>query len=401
MKTDTKRLLKRVLFVGKLLLAGVLLVWVLSQAHWHDYVEVKPSGGGGHYAVDPDQSGVPEAHLRVRQGVLWWTTVQVMPTDHFRTVAGEGILRRGIRTSLMRMRIPFFVLAVLAYPICLVLMGIRLWYLLHAQEMRISLWEAVRQTFLGQFFNQIVPGTVGGDLVKAWYLSRMTHRTAAVLVTLFVDRLMGLVELALMSSAMLLLVLGAGWETVDQLRLPIIAVGVVLALSAGVLLFVLSPGFRRLLHLEKLWRKLPIAHHIEAAGRSVALYRRRPAVLAVALLITVAAHVFFIGAAMMIGLALRMEPPVLNYFIYVPLIYVIGAVPVTPGGVGLVEKLYVEFFSSPLVGTSTIVTLAMLARLLPALWGLPGLIVALRSPKIPETDQIEKELEQAEHQEIN
>lgn len=398
-ETKKKGVFKKCLLAGKLLLAGLLMLWVLSQAHWNDYAQLRPELGGQSFAVVADQAGVGPESLRVQEGLWWWAERKVLPLSDFQPVSHGEVVRRGIRSSLVRMRVVFFVLAVLAYPCTLTLMGVRLWYLLGAQSMPVSLWEAIKQTFLGQFFNQVVPGTVGGDLVKAWYISRQTGRTAATIVTLFVDRLMGLVELALMSAVMLAVVLCTGRETVEAMRLPLIAVAVVVGFAGLVLLFILSGRFRRLFHLQKIWGRLSIAHHFEAAGQSVTVFRERPVVLVVALLITVVAHVFFIGGAVMIGLALRMETPVLQYFVYVPLIYTLGAVPVTPGGVGLVERLYLEFFSSPAVGASTVVTLAMLARVLPALWGLPGLLVAIRAPKRPETDELEAELEAAENQE--
>jgi hypothetical protein len=84
--------------------------------------------------------------------------------------------------------------------------------------------------------------------------------------------------------------------------------------------------------------------------------------------------------------------------VYLPLIYIIGAVPITPGGVGLVENLYVEFFQGPGVNASTIVAMAMFARILPMLWGLPGLWVAIHGPKLPPSEQMQQELAEAEKQ---
>jgi len=94
----------------------------------------------------------------------------------------------------------------------------------------------------------------------------------------------------------------------------------------------------------------------------------------------------------MLGMSLHIATPPHTYFIFVPVIYIIGALPLTPGGMGVVEAGYVEFFSSAQCGPSTVLVLAMLARLVPMLISLPGLVVAVTGPKLPPADKIQAEL---------
>ena len=46
-----------------------------------------------------------------------------------------------------------------------------------------------------------MPGAVGGDLLKAWYVTKHTDRKIAGVLSVFVDRLIGLVALVLMAVA--------------------------------------------------------------------------------------------------------------------------------------------------------------------------------------------------------
>ena len=110
------------------------------------------------------------------------------------------------------------------------------------------------------------------------------------------------------------------------------------------------------------------------------------------MIVTFASHVCFIGAIALLGEALAISLPLWNYFVYVPLIFIIGAIPVSPGGVGVVENLYVAFFATAAVGASPILALALLARFVPIFWSLPGLVVALRGAKLPKADQMQAEL---------
>jgi hypothetical protein len=397
---------KRLLLVFKLILASALLVWVFSQAHWSDYVVDKT--GESWVWLDRVEGGkqfVAESHLdALLHGRLSRETRQFNEAS-FVPVAGtdDQYVRKGIASTLATASIPLLVLAVLVFPGNLVIVAVRLWFLLRLQGIYLRLWEVVRLTFLGQFFNMVVPGTVGGDVVKAWYICKHTPRAPAVLVSMFVDRLMGLVELALMAGAMLAFVLLTGRETLQRMQASAITVAVVLAVVAVALAFLLSRRLRQALHLQKLYQKLPIAHHIDAASKAVRIYRRRMGALAQAVAVTFGAHFLFVSSFALMGMALHIDVPFSLYYVYIPLIYIIGAVPITPGGLGVVEKLYVAFFVAAGAAAATttptqVVTLAMLARLLPIFWGLPGLLVAITGPKLPKAEEMEQQLAAAEAQ---
>jgi glycosyltransferase 2 family protein len=49
--------------------------------------------------------------------------------------------------------------------------------------------------FIGMFFNLILPTSVGGDVVRAWYLDHSPGRRLSAFVSVFVDRLSGLLVL--------------------------------------------------------------------------------------------------------------------------------------------------------------------------------------------------------------
>lgn len=384
---------RAVLFAVKGVIAAALLTWVLAQVHWRDYVQARRTGETFSILARLPAEGGSGPRLRVARGLLWWREETLRPLEDFEPLpSSRQVARPGFLSSLREMNVPLAAVASLGFGLSLVLVAGRWWLLLGTQGIRIGYWEAVRLTFLGQFFNAVVPGTVGGDLVKAYYVSKHTPKKAAALLSVFVDRLTGLVGLALMAAGMLLVVLVTGRETFEDMRLPATSVGIILLGLAGVLTFLLSARFRRVLRLERLYRRLPIAHHIAAAADAAALYRRRPGALGKAIGMTLAAQLAFVGFVALTGVSLSIRTPVYSYFVYVPLIYIIGAIPLTPGGVGWVENWYVKLFQSAVCGASPILVLAMVARLVPILWGLPGAAVAVTGARPPKTESIEAEL---------
>ena len=404
-----KKLAKHVFLVLKIALAVVLLVWVLSKAHWGDYVLAKDGSTWSWLPAEGSATQfVSESYLQaVMRGRLRERETREFRPEEFVPVSEQappgdlaaGYVRPGLASSLRHINLTYFALAAACFPLSLLVVGYRFWYLLLIQNIRIGLWEAIRLTFLGQFFNMVVPGTVGGDLVKAWYVSRHTHKTAGVIITIFADRLFGLLELVLMAGGMLTFVLATGLESPVRMKSSIVTVVVSAAITAVMLAMFFSQRLRRLPGLHWLCERLRITHHLRAASQSVRIFKRRPSFVFWTLLITLVGHLLFLGGIALIGQALGLGVPVYLYFVYLPLIYILGAIPITPGGVGWVENLFVEFFRATAAALSGIVALAMLARLLPVFWGLPGLVVAITGPKLPKADQMQEQLDQAEAEE--
>jgi len=384
---------KTILIAAKVVLAIVLLTWVLSKTHWRDYVTTRD---GQTYAVVEPIGYYGQGAFKVSTGMLWWESEKTVPcSDLVRTSKPDEpaqYVYSGFASSIAGVNRWLLALAVTGFLICISTTALRWWMLLRIQDIDVGLWETTRLTFLGHFFNFIVPGTVGGDLVKAYYVSKHTPRTATVLVSIFVDRLLGFTEMSVLAATMIVVALVGGLQTVSQLHQPILAASAVLVALALMLGFLFSDRIRRKLHAQKIWGRLPIAHHLAAAGDAVQLYKKRAGTLAQAIGITVGAHIIFVGAIAMVGMSLSLDVPLWKYFIFIPLIYIAASVPLTPGGVGVVESLYLAAFLSPTCSSSQVLALALIARMIPMFWGLPGAIVAVTGAKIPKVGELEHEL---------
>jgi len=414
-----KKIRKAAMLAAKLLLAAGLLAWVLSGVHWNDYVAATDADGKTtmyaiasvqqHPALEAAYGKGESTWLVVTHGRLWWATDKLVKigeldyTDKKLSDARargdqsvpppsslEEVRRLGVRSAVKEMDIPLLVLACMGFLGSILIIAVRWWFLLRIQDIHIRLWEAVRLTFLGQFFNYVIPGSVGGDLVKAYYVSKHTPRKAAVLVSVFVDRVLGLTELVVLGGVMLIVIVAAGMESFDNLRQPAYVLGAVSVMVAGAFVFLLSPRFRRALRLQKLYQRLPIAHHIAAAGEAATLYRTRLPALVKAIVFTIGAHILVIGSIACIGFSLHMDARWYTYFVFVPVIFIIAAVPITPGAVGLAELLYQMAFAAS--NPSKVIVLALLARLIPMFWGLPGAVVAVTGTKLPKAKEMEAEL---------
>ena len=394
----TKIYKKMLILTAKLLVAGSLLGWVLSKSHWSDYV-TSLDGKKTYAVVKAEPSADNPKTLTVVSGILdgskQWTADAAAFLRPERT---STPIQPGFATTISRMNRFFLLAGFFGFLCSLLVVAVRWWFLLRIQDIFIKLWEAVRLTFLGQFFNTLLPSTVGGDLVKAYYVSKHTPKKGAVLVSVIVDRVLGLTELTMLATIMLAVVLLGGMASLDDLniRRSAIAIGVVIVLICGAMIFLFSRRFRRFFRLEKLYSRLSIAHHIAAAGDAAILYRQRALSLIKAVLMTFGAHLMWVGSLALLGFGLFLHGPGphwYEYFLYIPLIYIIGAIPIAPGSVGLIEGLYLAFFPA---NPSQTLAFALLARLIPIFWGLPGIIVAVTGARLPKADAVQAELGLAE-----
>ncbi len=411
---------KKILFtVAKCLVAAGLLGYVLSMATWDDSVTTKDkqklavlTTKDKHgrevvsYITDSQNKVVG---LNAVAGKLWWKQEkQLALTDLVPITAKDGTpipdpqtgvryMYPGVKSSLTDLRWGILSIAMVGFLVSVLVTAVRWWFLLRLQEIHISLWEAIRLTFLGNFFNMFMPSTVGGDAFKAYYIAKHTPRVGAVLVSIFVDRILGMTELTLLAGVSLAVVLAAGLVQFANVKEAAITVGIVVCVVIGGLTFLLSARFRNMLRLEKIYQRLPIAHHFAAAGDAARLYRQRLGALGKAVAITFGAHVLFVGSIGLIGVSLGLDCPFYNYFVYIPLIYIIGAIPLSVGGAGWVEGLYLFYFGS--LNPNAVLILALMARFVPMIWALPGAVVAVTGPKLPKADQVRAELEAEEAQE--
>lgn len=80
-------------------------------------------------------------------------------------------------------------------------MAFRLKLLMSGHNIALPIKDYIYLTFIGYFFNNFFPTSIGGDIVKAHYASKKTNNTSASYAAILVDRLLG--SLACLSTAMI------------------------------------------------------------------------------------------------------------------------------------------------------------------------------------------------------
>jgi uncharacterized membrane protein YbhN (UPF0104 family) len=142
----------------------------------------------------------------------------------------------GLWATLKLMDPKYLGLSVLLMGVILFLGVIRWQTILKVHGLKLPLSRTLEISFIGHFFNSFLLGSVGGDLLKAYYVARETHhkKTEAV-VTVAVDRIIGLFSMLLLACVMMLLNFDLLAALDAKLKLVI---WIVLAMTGGCAVFI-------------------------------------------------------------------------------------------------------------------------------------------------------------------
>jgi uncharacterized protein (TIRG00374 family) len=262
---------------------------------------------------------------------------------------GEG--RIGIKAALFRPnRWEYFPLALLCYAVLVSQTFVRWHMLVRAQGLPFSLRDAFRLGLVGNYFNTFLPGSVGGDLLKAAVIAREQQRRTVAVSTVLIDRGVGLWGLIALAA----IVGGIFWALgdpaitaqADLMRAVQLAIALmVISLSVFLLLGLLPE--RRAQRFAQRLHAIPRAGKILAEfWRAIWIYRVRGLSIIKALVMAITGHVFtvlgFYFAAMTFQAADEpiQLPDFLQHFVIVPVGMTFQGFFPSPGGIGGGEFIF-------------------------------------------------------------
>ena len=324
MNKKSKAILWHVL---RLAVMAALVAYVVSQAEWND--TVRPDG-------TPVQ-GLKTIAYRLAQE-WWWVA------------AALGVMALQSPIGAVRWRL-----------------------LLGVQGIHITFLESLRLTYIGWFFNNWMPGGTGGDLVKAWYIARRTHQKAEAVTVVFLDRLIGMVSLAVLGAAAVLATLSD--ERVRAARI-ILAVFLGLAAAGGWIFY--SRRLRRLVRLDRLLARLPVGHVVARVDQALFIYRHHKGTVALSVAYSWAAQAASIFAIYFLATGLGSAGRLVQFFVNMPIIFIGWALIPVPGGFGVAEGLAQKLFTASVLGVpaaeaaTLALTMILAFRVVQSAVSLPG-----------------------------
>lgn len=299
-----------------------------------------------------------------------------------------------LTATFRRMNMGAFALALALFVISQGVIGFRWWLLLKSQSIFIDLWAVVRLYLLGWFYNNFMPSSVGGDLIRAWYVTRHTDKRFEAVLSVFVDRAIGLFSTLIIAAFFYLLFLAGQGHGVELAgprnpltlltRHKLIVISVFLG-AAAVLCVLLWHGRTRQM-LKNVWLGVRTRGRMAAAKlRSATIvYCKKPLTILAAFVLTVGMQIVVITGFWILGVSMGIDASVKYYYVFFTLMWVVAALPVSIGGAVVMEGgLAYLFVHLAGVEPEAALALALCQRVVWMIASVPGALIHLIGAHLP------------------
>ncbi|HTI73312.1 MAG TPA: lysylphosphatidylglycerol synthase transmembrane domain-containing protein [Candidatus Limnocylindria bacterium] len=256
--------------------------------------------------------------------------------------------------------------------------GVRWREVLRVQGLNMRLNDITQISLIAHLFNAFLLGSTGGDVWKAYAAAQATHhKKAEAAVTVFVDRVIGI--LALLLFAMVFAI--PNWRLIVEYKRYLAAVMMVASMTFAALAAVVIGFYSDALSHEgwiaRMFHRLPKGDSIAKGLASCRLFGRRPGFMWKMALWSILMNIANIGTYVAVAHGLKLQLPASVLWFVVPAVVCISAVPVTPSGLGVRENLFVWLLAIPAVGFnvkySEALSVSLLGYTISITWSLVGL----------------------------
>jgi glycosyltransferase 2 family protein len=248
--------------------------------------------------------------------------------------------------------------------------------LLKTQGIRLSILSLASSTLIGVFFNNFLPTSIGGDVYRAYDVTKKTGFPMSSSVSvLVVERLSGIIASAMFAVAALFL----GFTAIGG-KSVIVPTVIFLAVSIIIFFLILNPnkfGLKKLAKkiklLEKLFEKLRNVYNTFLTFKKFKLVIIK--VLFYSLTLQLAVVINYWLASRALGISLD-----LTAFIFiVPVVSIISMLPISLGGIGIREGSFVFIMVSLGAQNAKAVMCSLLLLAMTLIMGIiGGLVYAVR-----------------------
>lgn len=245
-----------------------------------------------------------------------------------------------------------------------------------------------KMTLMGLFFNYVMPGGVGGDIIKSVYISRNnTNQKAKAILTILLDRILGLYCMLFVAIVVMLVDIE---HVLSTLTLKAVFFTMLLALifASFVLLTLFSKRFYTLIIL--FFSSLPqkIQNHsftrkIKTLIEDLAAYRNDKRSVILALALSFASQFFAYYSFYFIAQSLGYSMITLGRILIItPIGFIVNALPITPGGVGVGQYAFHHLYEIYYPGLGALGAVSIsISQLITFFLGLFGCYFFIRAKK--------------------
>lgn len=249
----------------------------------------------------------------------------------------------------------FFVSAFLLSYVITFGLSVRLKLLMAGQKIWLPIKDLIYLTFIGFFFNNFLPTSIGGDIVKAYYASKKTNNKTASYAAVLFDRFMGFFS-ALSLAVIGIIFIGGDLDNKRIAAFIFIMLGVaalliLLLLNRKIARFLLPPFFKSGVLSS-------VKEKISKLYNAVNFYRHSFGVLIKTYFLALLLQGFSVLGVYLFISCLGGEISILKLFLVIPIVWIVSMLP-SLNGLGVREGAFVYLLKGD-IGTEMAFAVSLL-----------------------------------------
>lgn len=263
-----------------------------------------------------------------------------------------------------------FIVAIALQVLSFTMANGRWWAILRTDRLNYRFIDLLPQYFIGGFFNNLLPTSTGGDLFRMYYIYKQGHGAALAASPVIVERVIGLVVLVGM-AVVALPFLHADPKMTGALKLSFTSAFIVMMTVLALLRW--RRTYWPIHRFFERWSGIRIVGTLLNIAEAVHLYLQRTTLILVLAVLTVLLQLVEILLFYTLGHGLGSDMPFTAFIVMVPVVFVVAALPITVGGLGVREMAVVALFTAAGMSESHAATTALLFIPVLLIASLPGL----------------------------
>lgn len=267
----------------------------------------------------------------------------------------------------------YFFLAVAVFFLALIPVAFRLRFVIQVQETKLSAAAAYYVNLIALFFNNVLPSSVGGEMMKAYYLYRNSEGQVSVFSAVVVDRLFGLVTMLLISISTIFF-----FDNAQGSHKIMGSIVMLTATTITLAIFIFNKKIVDILcqiHIPLL--PAIFIEKIREIYRAMYEYREHKGIFGSCIALTLVGQTAFIITNYLLARSLAIDIPLGFFFFFVPILLLMGVAP-SVNGIGVREATFL-FYLTEFTTSEKALALSLLTTFFMILVGMiAGVIYAFK-----------------------
>lgn len=252
----------------------------------------------------------------------------------------------------------------------------------YAQKIDVGFGETIMPTYLGVAFNTILPGSVGGDIIRLYYIIRkFPQQKMNAAFAVVVDRISGLLGIFILGCILAPYYL-ARYHQHALLHSILLVSFIVCVATMCVFFLLLTLSVEKIGFLNKMMQlanNYALLQPLVRALRALGLYKNAKWIMIESILVSIVTQMSLLLVLVIISHLMALPTiSLMDYLLALVIAQVANLVPITPGGVGIGEAAFANVISilHPSI-TAGYATVFFALRLISAIAYFPGIIIGI------------------------